>query len=563
MEKTYLEPTSGSDRGSESLGMWEQGAWSASLVWLVLSRFWYMPEVLFEWDSANYVLGTRQFDVFDHQPHPPGNPLFVLMLWLVGPSGVGPLQFLVVNAVLGAGVLGLLGWMARPLIGPVGAFLVALCFAFCPPFWFQGAVTTAYVAECFTVTVAGAVALGMARGTLSLPRAAFIAALALGLRPSALPAVGPVLAFGIWLSRPQLRPLLASGVVFTLTCLAWTIPIFASAGGVGPYREASAALWDWQVELGSVLGDGRIVWKNTTILTRYLVDGLNILGLGGLFNGVVILVRRRLAPRSALFLALWTLPGALVYALHHLAKSAYVLTLMPASFLGLGLLAGLALHELVGWRRRVVLGMNGAILILYLGLNALAFQVAIPSALLTYRDAPVELPDPMIMTGDYGRLALAYRTWPQRHTQRLLDALDDDRDLAVFLFGTHELMRLQMASSPAQWTVATSVDHGAAFDTRGELADLSFGAYQNQVLRAPELGLSMEQATTLEHVDGALRLTRFGRDLTLEKGRSPERILVFAQCPPCTVTVGEGFSEVGRVRVSAAVVAIELRSNWD
>jgi len=558
MEKTHLEATHEAGTRPGTLAMWERGAWSALFIWLLVSRFWYMPEVVFEWDSANYILGTREFDVFNHQPHPPGNPLFVLLLWLTGPSGAGPLQFLLVNALLGGGVLALLGWIARPLIGPVGAILVAVAFAFCPPFWFQGAVTTAYIAECFTMTVAGAVALGLARGSLSLPMGAFFAALALGLRPSAVPAIAPVLAYGIWVSRPQLRPLVVSGVVFVGTCLAWTIPIFVSAGGIAPYREASAALWDWQVELGSIVGDGRIVWKNTMTLTRYLVDGLNILWLAVVANTVLVVVRWRLPARSLLFMSLWVVPGSLVYALHHLAKSAYVLTLMPACFLGLALLASAAIQDLRGWRRRIVVGANGALLLFFVALNGLAFQVAIPASLLTYRDAPMALPEPMIMTGDYGRLALEYRTWPQRRTQLLVDAMDDDRDLALFLFGTHELMRMQMASSPGQWMVASSIDHGSAFDTAGVMSDLSFGVYQNQVLREPELGLSLLQPTTLGVDDGALRLSRLGRVLSLPSDRIPRRVFALVQCPPCKVVMGEGVSEVRRYRVSTAIIAIEL-----
>ena len=555
---THLESSWGSTEAPKASDSRERGAWLVLLLGLALSRFAVMPEVIFEWDSANYVLGTRDFNVFEHQPHPPGNPLFVLMLWLVGPMGAGPLQFLIVNTLLGGGAILLLGWMARPLVGPRGAFAIGLAFALCPPFWFQGAVTTAYVAECFTVTVAGAVALGLARGTLSLPLGAFFAAMALGLRPSAVPAIAPVLAYGIWLARPSFKPLAISGGVFVATCLVWTVPIFVSAGGVAPYREASAALWDWQVELGSLLGDGRIVQANASKLLRYLFDALNILWFALVFNGVVLLVRRRLPWKSLLFCAIWTVPGALVYALHHLAKSAYVLTLVPACFLLVALLASGAAQHLQGWRKRIVVGANGVFMASYMGLNLLAFQTAIPVSLLTYRDAPVDLSGPMLMTGDYGRLALEYRTWPQRHTQDLLDALNDDRDLALFLFGTHELMRMQMASSPEQWMVASSVDHGVLFDSTGRMSDLSFGAYQNVVLRAPDVGLTLEQPTTVGLKGSGLRLARLGRTLEAPNGRIPRRILVFTQCQPCRVSLGESVRRVRDYRVSAGILAVEL-----
>src|SRR5207253_8547245 len=32
-----------------------------------------------DWDSAQVAMGTRQFDLWRHQPHPPGYPLFILL----------------------------------------------------------------------------------------------------------------------------------------------------------------------------------------------------------------------------------------------------------------------------------------------------------------------------------------------------------------------------------------------------------------------------------------------------------------------------------------------------
>src|SRR2546422_10220375 len=38
----------------------------------------YLPASLEDLDSINFALGVRHFDVAEHQPHPPGYPLFIV-----------------------------------------------------------------------------------------------------------------------------------------------------------------------------------------------------------------------------------------------------------------------------------------------------------------------------------------------------------------------------------------------------------------------------------------------------------------------------------------------------
>ena len=37
----------------------------------------FLPPSLEDLDSINFALGVRQYDVSQHQPHPPGYPLFI------------------------------------------------------------------------------------------------------------------------------------------------------------------------------------------------------------------------------------------------------------------------------------------------------------------------------------------------------------------------------------------------------------------------------------------------------------------------------------------------------
>src|SRR5262245_29042150 len=59
--------------GSRPLGSWE--LWVA-LVFVVV-HLWFLPPSLEDIDSINFALGLRDFDPAQHQPHPPGYPVYI------------------------------------------------------------------------------------------------------------------------------------------------------------------------------------------------------------------------------------------------------------------------------------------------------------------------------------------------------------------------------------------------------------------------------------------------------------------------------------------------------
>ena len=76
----------------------------------------YLPSSLEDLDSINFALGIRHFDVAQHQPHPPGYPVFILIAKAV--HAVVPTE---------ARALGLLSAVA----GALGVLAIAACFRRC------------------------------------------------------------------------------------------------------------------------------------------------------------------------------------------------------------------------------------------------------------------------------------------------------------------------------------------------------------------------------------------------------------------------------------------------
>ncbi|MDP6934404.1 MAG: hypothetical protein QGG40_15870 [Myxococcota bacterium] len=543
------------------LAGWEWVAWAVLVVWLWVSRWTVAPEVLFEWDSVNYALGIGNFDPFEHQPHPPGYPVFVMALRVLTWFGLETTRaFLVLNALFGTAVLGLLGWMARRSVGPLLALLLGVAFSVCPPFWSQGAVSTAYVAECFCSMACGAMALALVRGRISLPVVAGVAALIMGIRPSGVVTLLPVVLVAAVMVRPPRRTLAISTLVFGAVCSLWFFPLIIASGGWDAYQTASDALAEWQLDMGSILsGQWKGVSRNIEDLFYYLFDCMNLLWLPLLVNLLVVVGRRRFSSRTCVLMAVWLLPGALTYALHHLAKSAYVLTLAPGVFLAVVLTLAAAISG-AGRATRWLLGLlNGVIGIGYLLLNVAAFYSAVPVALFEERDADIEWPSWAFVTGDYGQVGLQYRTWPQEKIRGIVEEMDREHDLALFLFGAHEMHRIERFYHPDQWMAATSVDHGEALIAPPTPQfPQSFGEYQLVVLRATGVGNTMKEPTLISATSDEITLTRNGQELDIQLDRELRRVVVFYPCPPCDMDAGEGLRVSRVLDVGAGFGAMEI-----
>ena len=534
---------------------WEVAAWCALLAWLCLSRWTVAPDVLLEWDSANYALGLREFDIFQHQPHPPGYPIYTLLLKglaLLSESETWP--FLAVNSVLGGATLVLLGWLVRRTVGPTMTLCLAAAFCVCPPFWFQGAATTAYVAECFCSVSCMALALALARGRVGAPLAALIFALILGIRPSGVLSFTPVIVLASVLRWPGWRRFALAAGVFCCACALWFVPLVVLGGGWERYQAATAALYQWQRHASDMTSSQ---WS-AAALFRYLLDGLNLVWLALAVNLTLVALVQRTSRRTALLITAWFLPAASIYVFHHLAKSAYALTLVPVGFVAAGLALGSALPRLRRRWRTVALAANGVLLAAYLVLNVIAFYTAVPRLLYRYEDARIELPEPVLLLGDYGRYGLQYRTYGQRQVRRILDGLDPKRDLALFTLGTLELHRIASYYHPRQWKVATSLGHHLVLHSSPDPAEMDFGTFQMAVLRPARHRPPRAQSACLHATGGRLLLSQGSNELEVTLPRIPRRLVVFFPAPARRLWRGVGLEPVRQHHVGAGFMAWEL-----
>ena len=122
-----------------------QASAAAAVLALVFLAFHlpYLPQSLEDLDSINFALGVRHFDVAQHQPHPPGYPVFIAIAKAVHAVGASELTALAIlslaSGVAGVVALALLFAAVERSPDPRRWLPAALVAMTAPLYWFTAA----------------------------------------------------------------------------------------------------------------------------------------------------------------------------------------------------------------------------------------------------------------------------------------------------------------------------------------------------------------------------------------------------------------------------------------
>ena len=271
-------------------------------------------------DSINFALGLRDFDVAQHQPHPPGYPLYIgigrvalglvrLALPRVQPSTVDALALSLLSALAGAMAVVSLGVVFSALdrlsVAParrVWWWATALTVA-APLFWISGVRPMSDLPGLALALLSLALMVGADTRT-SMLAGAVVAGLAAGIRVQTALLTLPALAFLMWTRRESPRAILQAVSALAIGSLTWAVPLLWLSGGLSGYMAA----------LGSQAGEDfawvDMLWANptprriATVLTDSFVRPWSsnaVAAVVGLlaFAGLLVEARGQRRPTSA------------------------------------------------------------------------------------------------------------------------------------------------------------------------------------------------------------------------------------------------------------------------
>lgn len=340
---------------------------------IVVSRWPFRTQYLFNWDAANFALGLQAFNVGLHQPHPPGYPYFV---------GVGAvfnlflrdantalqaesilLQVVAVVTIYRFGVL---------LFSPRAGLAAGLLLAASVTFWSYGEIALAYPALAAFSALTAYFAYQTAFWERDRLYACAIAyAIGSGFRPDLALFLLPLVAIACW-RQPRGRAAVAIAITFG-GVLLWLIPTALLSGGLANYWAVLNAYFSADVierYAPTALGLAGLMVnvRDTSAYLFYALYAEAAVALGGL----LLLLWQR--PRGKtllgyLFLLGWAAPMGVFYVFLHIGDPGYVFSLLPPILLmGVG-----GWYHWLRTRGETILTLAASGLALVLMANALLF----------------------------------------------------------------------------------------------------------------------------------------------------------------------------------------------
>jgi hypothetical protein len=324
--------------------LWQAGV-LLGLLWLVMVAGGVRPYT-FEFDSANYTLGVLHYDVANHQPHPPGYPLWILaakgLTWFVGDPRVAQI---LLAALFVAAALACFFLLARKRLGSWGALVAAGCLAFAPPVLLYSSVQATYAVDLLASCLLGWLVAAVLEGDDSriVPALAAAAVLA-GFRQSAAAFLAPILLAAVvaTLRRRAYRKLGTGMAAASLLGAAWFLPTARLIGGVARWKQLNQSMWLSGVPSTSIVyGAPWLTYKNMVeSFFAHLALAMAAIGLCMLVWRVLAIGRAEGPASEACpcwdswwFYLLWVTPCLLVDLLFHYPKPGYMLLILPPFFL--------------------------------------------------------------------------------------------------------------------------------------------------------------------------------------------------------------------------------------
>ncbi len=241
-------------------------------------------------DSVQFAMGIHDFNLWKHQPHPPGYPLFIFLGW-IGDTvfGAGPdLSLHFVSAIGGALFIAVWFLIIRLQFNERFAWWVAGCLAITPAVWMTATkvLTDSLAAGLVSAEILATLYFLKRQRRAALPAAALLGATAAGARPQLILVVLVILIAALWRGRATMKMSILTMALLIAGCLVWLLPMSYMQWRLDPkmslwsvYPHLAYQQWQWRLDKpGTYIGAGD--WSLRYLGARLAVHLLGWFGLG-------------------------------------------------------------------------------------------------------------------------------------------------------------------------------------------------------------------------------------------------------------------------------------------
>lgn len=199
------------------------------LIALVL-RLIYLSPWLEDWDSVQFALALHNFSIVDHQPHPPGYPLYVFLGKVVNLFfNNDNLSLTTLSAILGSATAIPFYFLLRQMVQKWLALIAAIILLFVPLHWTLSEVALSLVPGTFFTTVTALLLYYGLKSQKYLLAGSFLAGISIGVRFAEFSIVIALLAL-VLLLRKNWQDFVKTSLLFLLGVIVWFIPLIILTG---------------------------------------------------------------------------------------------------------------------------------------------------------------------------------------------------------------------------------------------------------------------------------------------------------------------------------------------
>jgi hypothetical protein len=221
-----------------------------------------------EIDAVQFAMGVRSFDLWHHQPHPPGYPLFIFFGWLGTKLFHATTESSLYFASAFGGGLFIAAWFSiiRAQFSEKLAWWVATSLLITPVVWMTAtkAVTDMLAAGFMSAELLAAICFLKQKKRGMIVWATLMGAAAAGTRPQLFPVVAVILGIPLKQASVNARTWSFAYALLVAGCLLWLLPMWYIQSQLRPnepfwrvYPELAYGQWRWRLNLpGVYIGAG-------------------------------------------------------------------------------------------------------------------------------------------------------------------------------------------------------------------------------------------------------------------------------------------------------------------
>ncbi|MCX8095601.1 MAG: DUF2723 domain-containing protein [Caldisericia bacterium] len=293
----------------------------------ILTRIFLFKDFFHEWDTINFALAIKNFNVYAEQPHPPGYPIPVLIskfVYLFIKDDLKSLQILSLFFSI-LGVLIFYYFMKILTQDEFYSFLTTIIFSFTSIFYFYGTVEDIYSSEAFLTLILGLFSFLSLKDKKYLPILSIFYGLSTGIRFNDLIFFFPLIIFVFIKSKIKLKELIFNCSLIIFFVLICYLPTVYSGGGFDIHSIHSKTLFTWVI--GTSLIFNNQYWLTKTFETFILFLRESLIPI---FFLIFLFFKKR---DFLLFFLTWITPSFLFYLFIHAPKVGYYLTIIPPIYI--------------------------------------------------------------------------------------------------------------------------------------------------------------------------------------------------------------------------------------